>query len=588
MKQKLLLLLLSFFALTASAEKISVEVAKKMAMEFFKNNRPQLSVKNLKMVYDAETPASRANGEDPALYVFDNPQGKGFVIVSGDDLAQPILGYSYENEFPTEDIPSHVEGWLESLKKQINDGRKYGVISTPSSRSISRAGTPVVKLETAQWNQGTPYNTYCPKINGELAPTGCGITATAIIMKYHGWPQKGVGTIPGYTTESQEINMPAIELGHEYQWDNMPLSYTKNYTTEQADQVARLMADLGTLLEADYDKGGTGAYATKFPSKLIKYMDYDNSASYLMRTAFSNAEWHNLMKSELGQRRPILYNGCANDEGEGGHAFVLDGYTTDGFYSVNWGWGGYCNGYFLLEALIPEGTGIGGNNENYNFIQSAIVSLQPNAGGEYANHFKFIYDGGLYTDVIDFERNKTFTLEVRKLYSFCGAAVNPFFQLAVVNKDNEIKEILEDFEEDTIGPLQGYSSMETEVKITGPIEVGDRIRFYFKTDKDDEWTVVKGGEDSAWELLLADESTLAQQTSVEFDRNTQMLKIKTKSNVTVKWTNEDGQDLTDSCELEGNQIIISTENLPASTYILHLTRGDENLSVRIKLGESQE
>ena len=105
---------------------------------------------------------------------------------------------------------------------------------------------------------------------------------------------------------------------------------------------------------------------------------------------------------------------------------------------------------------------------------------------------------------------------------------------------------------------------------------------------DDEWTVVKGGEDSAWELLLADESTLAQQTSVEFDRNTQMLKIKTKSNVTVKWTNEDGQDLTDSCELEGNQIIISTENLPASTYILRLTRGDENLSVRIKLGESQE
>ena len=557
-------------------------------MEFFKNNRPQLSVRNLKMVYDGETPASRANGEDPALYVFDNPQGKGFVIVSGDDLAQPILGYSYENEFPTEDLPSHVEGWLESLKKQINDGRKYGVISTPSSRSISRAGTPVVKLETAQWNQGTPYNTYCPKINGELAPTGCGITATAIIMKYHGWPQKGVGIIPGYTTESQEINMPAIELGHEYQWDNMPLSYTKNYTTEQADQVARLMADLGTLLEADYDKGGTGAYATKFPSKLIKYMDYDNSASYLMRTAFSNAEWHNLMKSELGQRRPILYNGCANDEGEGGHAFVLDGYTTDGFYSVNWGWGGYCNGYFLLEALIPEGTGIGGNNENYNFIQSAIVSLQPNAGGEYANHFKFIYDGGLYSDVINFECNKTFTLEVRKLYSFCGAAVNPFFQLAVVNKDNEIKEILEDFEEDTIGPLQGYSSMATEVKITGPIEVGDRIRFYFKTDKDDEWTVVKGGEDSAWELLLADESTLAQQTSVEFDRNTQMLKIKTKSNVTVKWTNEDGQDLTDSCELEGNQIIISTENLPASTYILHLTRGDENLSVRIKLGESQE
>ena len=588
MKQKLLLLLLSVLALTASAENISVEVAKKIAVEFFKNNRPQLSVRNLKMVYDGETPASRANGEDPALYVFDNPQGKGFVIVSGDDLAQPILGYSYENEFPTENLPPQVEGWLESLKKQINDGRKYGVISTPSSRSISRAGTPVVKLETAQWNQGTPYNTYCPKINGESTPTGCTITATAIVMKYHGWPQKGVGTIPGYTTETEEIDMPAIELGHEYQWDNMPLSYSNHYTTGQADQVARLMADLGTMYETDYTLHVTNTDITKIVNNLITYMDYDKSASYRFRSGYMNADWHNLMKSELEQGRPILYNGCANEQGQGGHTFVLDGYATDGFYSVNWGWGGYCNGYFLLEALIPEGSGTGGNDDNYNFLQTAVVSLQPNADGKYVNKCSFISDGGFYTDIIDFERNKMFTLDLRNLYNFSTMPINPTYQIALVSKDNEIKEILDEFEVDTIGPFQGYTSIAAEVEITEPIEMGDRIRLYFKTETDDEWILVTGGEDSVWELLLTDESTLAQQTSVEFDRFTQILKIRTKSNVTVKWTNEDGQDFTDSCNLSGNQITINTEDLPASTYILKLTRGDENLSVRIKLGESQE
>lgn len=587
MKQKLLLLL-SVLALTASAENISVEVAKKMAMEFFKNNRPQLSVRNLKMVYDGETPASRANGEDPALYVFDNPQGKGFVIVSGDDLAQPILGYSYENEFPTENLPPHVEGWLESLKKQINDGRKYGVISTPSSRSISRAGTPVVKLETAQWNQGTPYNTYCPKINGESTPTGCTITAAAIIMKYHGWPQKGVGTIPGYTTATHEINMPAIELGHEYQWDNMPLSYSNHYTTEQAEQVARLMADLGTMFEADYTLQITGVFVDQVTKKLIKYMDYDKSASYLFRSGFMNEDWHNLMKSELEQRRPILYNGCVNEKAEGGHTFVLDGYTTDGFYSVNWGWGGYCNGYFLLEALIPDGNGIGGNGDNYNFLQAAAIGLKPNAGGEYVNNFFFLFGGGFYTDITDFERNKLFTLNMRNLYNLSNIDIVPSFQIALVNRDNEIKEILDEFEVDAIGPLQGYASIDLEVEITEPIESGDRIRLYFKTETDNEWKLVKGGEDCVWELLVADEATLAQQTSVEFDRNTQILKIKTKSNTTVEWTHEDGQDLTDLCKPAGNQITISTENLPAGTYVLKLTRGNENLSVKIKLGESQE
>ena len=132
MKRKILFLL-ALFALTVSAENIPVEKARQMAVEFFRNNRPLLPVGDLQMVYDGETAASRANGEAPALYVFDNPQGEGFVIVSGDDLAHPVLGYSYENDFPADNLPVHVEKWLESLKRQINDGRKYGVVSTPKS-----------------------------------------------------------------------------------------------------------------------------------------------------------------------------------------------------------------------------------------------------------------------------------------------------------------------------------------------------------------------------------------------------------------------------------------------------------------------
>ena len=123
MKRKILFLL-ALFALTVSAENIPVDKARQMAVEFFRNNRPLLPVGDLQMVYDGETAASRANGEAPALYVFDNPQGEGFVIVSGDDLAHPVLGYSYENDFPADNLPIHIEKWLESLKRQINDGRK--------------------------------------------------------------------------------------------------------------------------------------------------------------------------------------------------------------------------------------------------------------------------------------------------------------------------------------------------------------------------------------------------------------------------------------------------------------------------------
>ena len=119
------------------------------------------------MVLDGETPSSRAAGAAPTYYVYNNPNGKGFVIISGDDIAQPILGYSYENNFPAEKLPKHIEGWMESLKKQINDGRKYRVASLPNNRSFSRTGEVVVKLETAQWDQGSPYNQLLPTIDGQ-------------------------------------------------------------------------------------------------------------------------------------------------------------------------------------------------------------------------------------------------------------------------------------------------------------------------------------------------------------------------------------------------------------------------------------
>jgi hypothetical protein len=162
---------------------------------------------------------------------------------------------------------------VESLKKQINDGRKYRVASLPNNRSLSRTGEVVVKLETAQWDQGSPYNQLLPIIDGQLAPTGCVITATAIIMRYHKWPEHGTGTIPGYTTQTLNITLPAIKLGHTYEWDKMPLIYKYNeYTQEERNQVAQLMLELGTMLGADYHQGETSTYAPFIPYRLSTYM----------------------------------------------------------------------------------------------------------------------------------------------------------------------------------------------------------------------------------------------------------------------------------------------------------------------------
>lgn len=584
MKRKLLFLL-ALLALSVSAENIPVDKAKQMAAEFFRNNRPHLSVGNLQMVYDGETAVSRANGEAPALYVFDNPQGKGFVIVAGDDLAQPVLGYSYENDFPADNLPPNIEKWLEGLKRQINDGRKYGVVSTPSSRSLSRAGKPVVELETAQWDQGNPYNKYCPTVDGKLTPTGCLITATAILMKYHEWPEKGVGTLPGYTTATKKIDMPAIELGHKYLWDKMPLTFTTGYSEEQAEQVARLMADLGTMLSADYVPEGTGAAAYYVSTTLTEYMGYDESALYRDRYNYMNEDWHAMMKNELQQQRPVLYSGFNE---EAGHSFILDGYTEDNYYSVNWGWGGYANGYFLLEALTPQTGGTGANNDHYNFNQTAITSLMPDEGNEPLEIFQFNGQGGMSANVTTFVQNQPFLLSVDGLWNCGRYNFNGFIKFSLTDKDGEIKEDLYGFKAVDVKPNYGWKIENAELTITVPIEMGDRIRAFFMSEKTEEWTLIKGGEECTWELLVADEKTLAQATSVSFNKEARILKVKTKSGATVLLTDKDGNALADICTVVGNQTVINAKELPAGTYLLKLTKDPENLTVRIKLGEPQQ
>ena len=584
MKRKILFLL-ALFALTVSAENIPVDKARQMAVEFFRNNRPLLPVGDLQMVYDGETAASRANGEAPALYVFDNPQGKGFVIVSGDDLAHPVLGYSYENDFPADNLPVHVEKWLESLKRQINDGRKYGVVSTPKSRSLSRAGTPVVELETAQWDQDKPYNKYCPVVDGETTPTGCLITATAILMKYHEWPKKGKGTLPGYTTATKKINMPSIELGHEYLWDKMAMAYGYKYEEEQADQVARLMADLGTMLAADYVPEGTGAAALHVANTLPLYMDYDESTLYRDRYHYMDTDWHAMMKNELQEGRPILYSGF-NDEA--GHSFILDGYTTDDYYSVNWGWGSYCNGYFLLEALVPQGSGTGGNGDHYNFNQTAVTGLMPNKGNAPVEIFQFNGKGGMSANVTTFVQNQPFLFSVDGLYNFGRYNFTGWVKFALTDKDGKIKQDLVTYEVEDVKQYYGFKIDDEELTITVPIEIGDRIRAFFKSETAKDWTLIKGGEECTWELLVAEEFTLAQATSVSFAKDKRTLRVKTKEGATVVFADKDGKELSDICKPAGAQTIIDAASLPAGTYLLKVTRDAESLTVKIKLGESQK
>ncbi|HIZ87250.1 MAG TPA: C10 family peptidase [Candidatus Coprenecus pullistercoris] len=379
---------LLLISLTASAERVTQQRAAETAAAFFSNTGAGR--------LQRQTPAVRAVMNcGQAFYIFDNADGNGFVIISGDDAVMPVLGYSFENCFPKDgNLPPAFRSWMEDMREEILSVRSLGITQSENTAAAWREleyGTPVVKLETARWGQEEPFCNLCPVIDGRTAATGCAATALATIMYHYGWPAKGTGTIPAYTTLTDRRPIDALTLGHSYAWDSMLADYSSSYTDEQAEAVAVLMRDCGYMIESDYrsrDNGGTGSFMKDIPAPLIEFMGYDESARHVSREDYTAQEWLDLMKSELDNGRPILYAGCT--AANAGHAFVLDGYTDNDFFSVNWGWCGESNGYFLLDALNVERNG---NLYELNYLQDAVIGIQPDTGtGPVSEEISLKYD----------------------------------------------------------------------------------------------------------------------------------------------------------------------------------------------------
>lgn len=303
--------------------------------------------------------------EAPAYHIYTRENNEGFIIVSGDNIARPILGYSFDSITgdSISSLPPAMQDWLSEIENQIMQARIQGV--RQSAEIAQEWETPTysstaMRLTTAQWHQHDPYNQQCPLQMGKRCVTGCVPTAYAILMKYYEFPASGRGETQGYTCEESGVYVASRNLGHSYQWNMMPLEYKNGqYTTQQANSISLLMADIGAAIKADYSVDATGAVLGH--DAIFTHFGY-NPGTCKQRKEYTIDEWYSMLRTELEKQRPILYRGSSKD---GGHAFILDGYTNNNQFYINWGWGGHYNGAFVLDALTPGGTDYNSDQEAY-------------------------------------------------------------------------------------------------------------------------------------------------------------------------------------------------------------------------------
>lgn len=464
--QFLLVLLLALGYSPLQAKRITQWQAQQQAYSFWGKQMPQKA--------KAKSRTATTASPSDAYYVFNNDAG-GFVIIAGDDAVTPVLGYTSTGSFDAENLPDGLKDLLKSYERQIAALGDNYVANQTATRA---AFTGEKLLKTAEWNQMAPFNKYTP--NNYV--TGCVATAGAIVMKHHGYPAKGTGS-HSYTWNGKTWT---ANFEHTYDWASMPAKY--DGTNDAAfDGVARLMADLGVAVEMQYNKDGSGAYIGNLVTALQKYYGY-SKLSHLMAIEDVGAEaWNGRLREEIDANRPVLY--AASDPAGGGHAFVIDGYKDESF-SVNWGWGGYCDGFYQIGALNPESAGKP-MGDKYNVSQSAVFGMEPSDGTEKISGLGFVkYDGlmqVLNMNVTDVKKGQKFNVYSLPIANNGDHAYTGECALALMNAKGELREILssvsiENFE---IGHYYPVFTFYTTSKIDA--EPGDYLAVMAKENGSEEY-----------------------------------------------------------------------------------------------------
>jgi len=328
--------------------------------------------------YDIEKAIIREEAADTVFYIFNLHPG-GFVMVAAENVVSPILGYSLEQSYESQDHPPQLDMLLRSYADQIlfirNEGLsgsrdiddEWSRLSVDKELFLARDGPREVAplLDPIGWNQGSPWNGQCPADAsgpGGHAWAGCVAVAMAQVMKYWSHPLIGEGSYSYYWSPYGTIS---ADFGlTTYHWNSMLNHYP-------SDATALLLFHGGVGAGMEYGPSGSSAtVGLGNPSALTaleNFFQYDTEAHFELKSNYETEVWEEMIRTDLDNGRPLIYRG---GYGAGGHAFNIDGYQDTNWFHINWGWGGNDNGYFQLTELNP-------GTHDYTNNQGGIFGLFP-------------------------------------------------------------------------------------------------------------------------------------------------------------------------------------------------------------------
>lgn len=315
------------------------------------------------------------------IYIY-NIGTQGFVIVSGNTVLPPVIGWSDQGTFPDlTDAPDNVASWINHYGEMIDFAVANGIQPEAkvqrqweeAERGVfgAKNATTVNPLVSTHWNQDCYYNEYCPATSGGWwggpcghVYAGCVACAMAQVMKFWDYPATGFGSHSYVHSQygEQSANFGATT----YRWDEMP-----NEVWSHNDAVATLMYHCGVSVNMNYSASGSGAQSRDVETAVRSYFGYCG-AKYREKTAYNQEAWNAMLRAELDQGHPMYYSGA---NGDSGHAFVCDGYDDNDCFHFNFGWSGSGDAFYTTYD-------VNGFNQGQAVVTNMVpMNIQASADG---------------------------------------------------------------------------------------------------------------------------------------------------------------------------------------------------------------
>jgi hypothetical protein len=324
------------------------------------------------------------NDAGEPLYYIVYLQPTGFVIVSSDDLVEPIIGFSSSSTFdPSSRNPlgtlvnRDMKNRLAEVKtktgrqsaiktstvsKYQNKWNHYISLAETSKDHISSfnlspiSDTYVAPLIQSKWSQldvcyNNCYNYYTPN----NYPCGCVATAMAQLMRYYQYPTTGIG-VHDFTIKIDDNKQTAYTLGGDgsggaYNWSDMVPEPNCSTIDSQLQAIGALCYDAGISTNTEYCPDGSSTDALSAQEALTTTFKYANAVKGFNKGNDIGPGLIDMINPNLDYGNPVIL-GIWREHG--GHAVICDGYSKNGstlYHHLNMGWAGIDDAWYNLPKV---------------------------------------------------------------------------------------------------------------------------------------------------------------------------------------------------------------------------------------------